>query len=877
MSNNFEWQTEEEVVWEDLPPVEEESTAGQQRPWRLIILILAALVVAGAVVWREVDQQVDQAATMAEANVLSSHRLVRQAALRQDADLFFSLLSGRIPMWTDAQQALLQRGLFLDRTPFGLQLLADPEEPASDDMGDLSTQDLGVVNVDISPDLNSAEVLFEQQYALVGEGTVTKTVTLQQTAVYRRGSQRWLLSPPESDFWGQWRTLEEPRLTLAYPTRDEAIAERLAPDLARGLDEACQTLEDLVCPADLHLQVRLEDDPASLAQTADPTELLSNGLRLQLPAPTLVGLPTDEAGYEALLDGYTAQLVSAVVTELVGWDCCRHVLFYQALLDYQLHQLGLRPWPVTDADYLRMLSRGRNVDDFDRYWYENEFETGSDTGHWQVYVFVDFLVQQLPQTSIATMQRQLRERQEFFSWLEPLFVVEGVATGTSTPFPDQMDDAWWSFAYERSQSAQAPPPVPLPQQDLQLLCSRDEKVADPVALYRYQSQTETWIEENEGPVLISPLPDDSGLLLQDAPFFNGEESQAHIYLWRDGAKSLVFSHDNYAISFGETDPTGRYLVVYAVNSQGAGDLPESVLVDLGQCRDDGCETQPLPGIPVWSPEGTATVLTAIESLAHNPVFVIDNRVLLFGSAEPVQSWSLFRGDAVGRPAPSQDGASPLHRGYAPFWLDEKTYGYVRFASEAGTDSGEEVIIASTEDDEPRRLFGTDDLLAALPQADRPPQLFIRYVVPRPTNPDLLFALLADRMGREAYVFSFNRQSGEIDLRLRSTAYDGSHSLDFSPDGRWLLVTGFDVSAAGSEGSNSVSLHLHDIDQNWTETFVVNYPSAFAWGTYDWSADGQWLATIVGDRIVNLMAPAHDYQTIIPRDFGVCSTVAWVNR
>jgi Tol biopolymer transport system component len=187
------------------------------------------------------------------------------------------------------------------------------------------------------------------------------------------------------------------------------------------------------------------------------------------------------------------------------------------------------------------------------------------------------------------------------------------------------------------------------------------------------------------------------------------------------------------------------------------------------------------------------------------------------------------------------------------------------------------IEASVEGAGRRRLFGTDDLLAALPQTDRPPQLFIRYVVPRPGNPDLLFALLADRMGREAYVFSFNRQSGEITLRLQTKAYDEGHSLGFSPDGRWLVATGFDVDTLGSEPSSSGSLHLHDIDQNRTETFVVNTPSAFAWGTYDWSADGQWLATIVGDRVVNLTAPAHDYQTIIPRDFGVCSTIAWINR
>ena len=70
-------------------------------------------------------------------------------------------------------------------------------------------------------------------------------------------------APPLDEFWGEWVTSEGDYLSLIYPRRDEAIAERLAEDIDQQIADMCATLEDIDCSADLHLTVRLDYDPVS--------------------------------------------------------------------------------------------------------------------------------------------------------------------------------------------------------------------------------------------------------------------------------------------------------------------------------------------------------------------------------------------------------------------------------------------------------------------------------------------------------------------------------------------------------------------------------------------------------------------------------------
>ena len=85
------------------------------------------------------------------------------------------------------------------------------------------------------------------------------------------------------------------QLTLVYPKRDAAVAARLGVDLDALLDQMCAELEDLNCGSGLRVHLRLDTEPDSLLESNEIETILTSGLRLNLPAPTLIGTPTDES------------------------------------------------------------------------------------------------------------------------------------------------------------------------------------------------------------------------------------------------------------------------------------------------------------------------------------------------------------------------------------------------------------------------------------------------------------------------------------------------------------------------------------------------------------------------------------------------------
>jgi hypothetical protein len=123
------------------------------------------------------------------------------------------------------------------------------------------------------------------------------------------------------------------------------VAERLAADLDALLMRACSEVDHLDCPAGWHVTLRLENDPGLLVELNDRWLRPAPDGVLELPTPTLVGLPVDddegaaEVGYQALLRAYASRLVRSVVGELTGYNCCRQMLFYRALVDRLLSEL----------------------------------------------------------------------------------------------------------------------------------------------------------------------------------------------------------------------------------------------------------------------------------------------------------------------------------------------------------------------------------------------------------------------------------------------------------------------------------------------------------------------------------------------------------
>ncbi len=882
MSANFDWQTEEDQRrpqggWDD--PIEEPRPTGPRRrpPWRLLAVVGALLAAVATLVWWRVDQRIDATMQAVRTDVIASHNVVQRAAADGDAEVFRSFLSGRDPAWTAGQLHVFEHSLFADRSPFGLTPAAGSLPAVQPPPNEETAADQQPAAITFSPDLNEAVVAVAQPF-LTTDGT---TVLLEQTAVYRRGDQRWLLAPPVDEFWGDWETAEGENLALIYPRRDAAVALRLADDLDAEIARMCATLNGINCSADLYLTVRLDVDPEALAALARPLGPLRRAREnediLELPAPTLIGLPAGdeaerEAAYAALRDGYARQILAAAIAQATGWRCCDEELLFQMLLEYQFSELSLARWPVGPADYRRAQDQRLRLTDLGSYFHERYPAEVPADRLWEVRTAVDFLIHALPAAPPAEMERIAARTQTLNGFLNTLRsgLLDASAAQTN------LDLAFWLYAFEvGARAADETLDAPPPDETLYLACETTaaSQRPEPSTLFRYSADEEAWQElyRLDGYVWMSSLPDPRELLLQE---FALETERWQTNIWRDGARHAAYSppRDGYAVSFGETDAAGRQLVTYSYDP-GAG-ITQALAIDLATC-DGECATRPLPGLPAWSPSGEWAIYTrSDESFPVNLLVAADGRRVMLDSSEPFTDLPLALGDGG---ATLGDDLRDVGSGYSPFWLDERAYGFLRHVMDAGSGplNEQEIVIATLDDPTPHTLLRTSDIAATLPDDGRLRRLQLAYVAVQPQQPARLFVVAVDDLERRAFIFLYDRATGELELRL-DLLYALNHSLSFSPDGRYLVVTGQDRDGTQVTDDMGVTL-LHDIAANRTMPFLTRLPFFLPSVVYDWTEDGRWLAMVMGDDLVGLVAPADGAVRLVPHGFGVCTSVAWVEE
>lgn len=393
----FDWQTEENVDWEngDAEPtaVEKPVSFWRSRLFYVMATLGLLLVVGTAVAYQFLANRVEKATAETEAEVLRSHLLVETAAFEGDQELFSTVLSGRDPEWALALEKLVHANSYQDRQAFGLMGVAEANATA-------------VITTTINPNFTSAELITEYPYSYhIGNG-LTEMVWLQTTAVYRPSSSRWLLSPPQEDFWGESLSKEGFFSSLRFPARDQAIAERLALDMDTTLAAICAHAA-FHCPDDMKVELVFSSDPTSLIPPTSTVKFISEGTAVVLPTPTLVGLPRDEAAYQALTRGYQLQVVQPLLLELAPFDLTSLAdsLFLDSWLAWQFDWLALRPYPVSFPDLA--LLQGVSLDEANRSW-QLEASTATNQQKLMAYTFLQFVLRDLalPTTVFANMNSQ---------------------------------------------------------------------------------------------------------------------------------------------------------------------------------------------------------------------------------------------------------------------------------------------------------------------------------------------------------------------------------------------------------------------------------------------------------------------------------------
>lgn len=829
MSSNFEWRTaEDDNVWEQTDTPAPPPTP--HRRWRFLSVVLLLGLIVALVVGRQVNRRVAEVTSMVEQDVRAADNLARSAAAAADVELFVSVLSGRDPAWTETQQALLVDNLLFGGVAAPLGLTGDAPPLTA------------TVLVDSS--LNQAVVQTMQPFVLTLAEGVTATVTLEQTHVYRRGGRSWLLAPPEPEFWGEWQTRSGQYVTMAYPQRDAAFATEFANHLDQEIGRLCLRFPSLACPADLRVNVRLDPNPDSLLALLEPARALAPGREVNLPAPTLIGLPRpdDEAAYQALYRGYATQVVSALIADLVDYRCCDGLVIFQPLLDKLLQQLALRPWPQLAYDPLLAYATLPDI----LPWDGSSPAGIPDIDRLSGYALVTLLVDEgwAAGQDVVDLQRSLASSSSISAWLYS-------ATANRLVNDADVDQAWRQWLRQQVQQAQQAqiPPAGLPNQDLLLSC----QTLDPpsLTLWRYSLAKDEWTAMADLAAdfgLLTSLPQRDGAML----FMALPEAPPQTVLWRSGQQYPVASSDTELLLTLDypPDPQGQYLLGWGYPLIETLDFQSSnYLIDPAGCTTAGCKLIALPGVVAWSTDG-AQLLAA------------DGAGQLQLRARQAEAWT------------------PAGNGIIPFWLDETTYGFV---SEANS----QVNIARMGAAESRPLLRVEALSPLLPASLQRFRLVIQDVFHFPNVPNALFIAASHGFSSESYLFRvqlpdesvawWDSDPAGLELTL---LFDGRGLyMDFpsqlvSPDGRWLQAY-----APGSDGHAAGQVLLYDLPQSQV-VFRADLNESPVIQGFAWADEGNWSAYRDFDYIA-LLSPTGDQADsftpwyVFPPD-GNCLSLTWVN-
>jgi hypothetical protein len=383
---------------------------------------------------------------------------------------------------------------------------------------------------------------------------------------------------------------------------------------------------------------------------------------------------------------------------------------------------------------------------------------------------------------------------------------------------------------------QTPPPIPLPEQDIAVYCI--ETLQQRGGLCRYSPATDTWSRELSDRLIdwMAPLPADKGIVMLERSAITDTISP-QIVLWRPGQEQAVLgapplTFNSFLVSHSE--PNGEKLLIYTSIASG-----RLIVVDLGRCDGStGCEWNTVSDIPVWSPDGSHTIVQSPEGM-------------------------LFLGDAFGQTT------AELGFGLDPFWIDDSTFGYIAL-SKSGPPT--QIVTATLADGQPNTILKVEDILRVLPGSLEPSEWYIREAAPDQPETDRLLVTLSNIFPGydRRHTLLVDLRTGETTLIRSGSDYVG---YDFSPGGRWVTETRFDAVA------QTWSTHFYDVEHRRFKSIALEYPHTSFGAAFPrnyWSADGQWFLAL-SDGVLHLVAPGYDYeQTVIPELPG-CIFAAWVNR
>jgi len=406
-------------------------------------------------------------------------------------------------------------------------------------------------------------------------------------------------------------------------------------------------------------------------------------------------------------------------------------------------------------------------------------------------------------------------------------------------------------------SANLDSPIPLPEQEVQILCFSES--TNRQSLFSYDAINDRWTAELPGRSFryLSPMANDQGLVLLERLRRSGP-NRLRVIGWQGGQDSILVDEDHGLLMnpIGWSGSVGHpELLVHSYETSVVNSVYSRISTQ--DCPLGGCTIEELDGFAVWSPDGQRTLV--------------------------VHSGEVFLGDKEGH------SLTTLGQGFSPFWMSEDRYGFVRYAG-PDDDLMVEILVGRIGQDEPNVILDSNQL-AQLVGRRGVGVLFVNFVAARPDDPNTIFFTARTYNGNQSnfYLFSvrieerpnFGLGGAEPTLHLEldqppsgfpsPLSANGYVPFLLSPDGRWVSLA-----VRGEAVGDSWTIFNLDLEQGGMKTMQIGYPlSTFIHPFLDWSGDGQWLIS-VEKGFLRMTAPEYDYNRLVFHELHACSHVAWVN-
>lgn len=336
---SFNWQ-DEDSGWDaseqkrepDTPATEKLKThLGQNK---LVLFFLFCLLGLGGLAWWQIRSTENEL----DAAIEESWQIIQDSEVNGDGELLINQLSGRDLDWIQFQQQLMQDGKLTHRG--GLLPTLSPQTT-----GDAASQ----TAIEFSPNLAEAVLT----HPVVYKDPLGRQFILNQDEIFRLGSDRWLLSPADFNYWGEQPSnqsfLYSKRFAYVSPQRDADVVAQLVRIFEEKLDLTCLEGFLIACHQTDTPQVTLRFAP-TLSEAMLAADFQVNDRTFILPSPSLVGTPDNDLAVEFLALAYADQFLEDYLLVLFEANGVEHSQFLQAVTYFALLQ-SISAYPVSISDF----------------------------------------------------------------------------------------------------------------------------------------------------------------------------------------------------------------------------------------------------------------------------------------------------------------------------------------------------------------------------------------------------------------------------------------------------------------------------------------------------------------------------------------------